>query len=88
MSPQETCARLGVAPTPNNCIPRLTSNLSLDKALQTGPGKQKAHILAISGTTESPRAWLFFHCQGVSGCGESRPSWINGLVVGRWEEAC
>lgn len=50
---------LGSMLSPCITIRRLTSNLSLDKAVQTGPGRQKAHILAIPGTTESPSLAVF-----------------------------
>lgn len=81
-------ARLGAAHL-FKPIPRIPSNLTADKSnRKLGHGGRKRTSWPSQGPLNH-RAWLFFRCQGVSGGGggESRPSWINGLGVRRWEEA-
>lgn len=65
----QTRARLSLAHLCKR-VPSLTSNLSLDKAMQTGPGRQKAHILAIAATTESLSLAVFPLSRGFRLWGE------------------
>lgn len=87
MRPQQTRARLSVVSPVYTVFPGSPLILAWTKRCRLGQASSKRTSWPSRGPLNH-QAGLFFHCQGVSGCGESRPSWINGLVVRRWEEAC